>query len=86
MDGGLWVLVWVLGAVLLVVLIVVAVSQLPSSPKKGIAPPGTSTTAGVTAPGGPVDRPPRPVTRPVVPDSAVDGGDPTGTRVARPRR
>jgi hypothetical protein len=41
LDSGLWVLLWVIGAIVLVTLIIVAVSQVPSNPKKpaGDGPP-----------------------------------------------
>ena len=60
LDRGFWIWIWVIGAIVLITLIIVAVSQLPSTPKKGmdarpVARPGTTLTArpGTTLPARP---------------------------------
>jgi len=50
LDRGVWTWVWVIGAIVLLVLIIVAVSQMPSNPKKGMGAGTVVENAEVAVP------------------------------------
>ena len=50
-ERSLWVLLWVIGAIVLIILIAVAVTQMPSLPRKGIATTEVTVSTALTASG-----------------------------------
>ena len=51
LDRGVWMWLMVIGAIALIALVIVAVSQIPSSPKKGAAPWAAIEQMGSAVPG-----------------------------------
>jgi len=51
LDRGVWIWLMVIGAIVLITLMILAVSQIPSSPKKGDAPWASIEQTGSATPG-----------------------------------